>query len=377
MVTASAPGKIILLGEHAVVYGQPALAAPVSQLRATATVTSPPSPPLLNAEVPRSGEGNIWIEACDLNHLYSLKDAPPDDPLALAIRLTFTHYGLLITPFPPPWAPPPLHPPHELGECGSAADRVPFAPLTPCPRPLGAGVSRTAKRPGVPRADYSLRLTLSSAIPLASGLGSGAAICTAIVRALAAYLNSPISNSQISAIVFETEKLLHGTPSGIDNTVIAYEQPVYFIKGQPPEPFTVRQPFRLLIADTGLRSPTKITVGDVRAAWQKEPARYDALFLAAGEIANAARAHIENGEPESLGLLMNRNHALLREMGVSCAELDVLVEAALNAGALGAKLSGGGRGGNMLALVTAQTQDRVQAALERAGAKRVIATLIS
>jgi mevalonate kinase len=99
--------------------------------------------------------------------------------------------------------------------------------------------------------------------------------------------------------------------------------------------------------------------------------------VAIGEIANAARAHIERGEPEALGPLMNRNHALLREMDVSCAELDTLVEAALSAGALGAKLSGGGRGGNMLALVTPETQDRVQAALEQAGAKRVIATVIT
>jgi mevalonate kinase len=330
MVTATAPGKIILFGEHAVVYGQPALAVPVAQVRATATVASPPAP-LLNAplprrsgarrRLPRSGEGRIWIEASDLNRIYLLDDAPPDDPLALAVRLTFTHYGLRIT-------------------------------------------------------DYALQITLSSTIPLASGLGSGAAICTALVRALAAHFNSPISNPQVSGIVFETEKLLHGTPSGIDNTVVAYEQPVYFVKGRPPKPFTVAQPFHLLIADTGLPSPTKITVSDVRAAWQREPARYDALFGAVGDIVNAARAHIENGQPAALGPLMNRNHALLREMGVSCAELDTLVDAALDAGALGAKLSGGGRGGNMLALVTPEMQERGRAALERAGAKRVISTVI-
>ncbi len=322
MVTASAPGKIILFGEHAVVYGQPALAVPVSQLRATATITSPPYPPVLNAKEPRAGQGEIWIEAHNLNRTYRLDEAPTHDLLALAIRLTFGHYQLPIT-------------------------------------------------------NYQLRITLSSNIPLASGVGSGAAICTAIVRALSLHLNSQISNSQISTIVFETEKLLHGTPSGIDNTVIAYEQPVYFIKGRPPEPFTVKQPFHLLIADTGLPSPTKITVGEVRAAWQNEPERYDALFLAVGKIANVARAHIENGEPEALGPLMNRNHILLRKMGVSCAELDALIDAALGAGALGAKLSGGGRGGNMIALVTTETQNRVQATLEQAGAKRVISTTIT
>jgi mevalonate kinase len=202
-------------------------------------------------------------------------------------------------------------------------------------------------------------------------------VCTALVRALALHLGVTLTNEKLSAIVFESEKLLHGTPSGIDNTVVAYERPVYFVKGRPPEPFTVARSFQLLIADTGLPSPTRITVGDVRAAWQAEPVRYEALFLAAGEIARDARAHIENGEPEALGPLMNRNQDLLRAMQVSCNELELLVAAALNAGALGAKLSGGGRGGNILALVTPETRDRVKAALEQAGAKSVISTVVT
>ncbi|MGH2523765.1 MAG: mevalonate kinase family protein, partial [Anaerolineales bacterium] len=198
--SASAPGKVILFGEHAVVYGQPALAVPVTQVRATATVT--PHPPAPSPAGRGGGGEGIWIDARDLNRRYRLEDAAPDDPLAAAIRLTISNYQLPIT-------------------------------------------------------SQALQISIVSSIPPASGLGSGAAVCTAIVRALAAHYQSPISNSQVSAIVFETEKLLHGTPSGIDNTVIAYEQPVYFVKGQPPEVFTVAQPFHLLIADTGIRSPTK------------------------------------------------------------------------------------------------------------------------
>jgi mevalonate kinase len=314
LAQASAPGKVILFGEHAVVYGQPALAVPVTQVQATATLT------------PR-GEG-IWIDARDLNRHYRLEDASPNDPLAAAVRLTFSTLQLSIT-------------------------------------------------------EYSFLITLHSTIPIASGLGSGAAVCTALVRALSNYFNSPLSNAQASALVFETERLLHGTPSGIDNTVVAYGQPVYFVKGQPPVPFSVAQPFRLLIADTGLPSPTKITVGEVRAARQKEPERYEAMFRAIGDLSRKARHLIESPQTsqvsetcEVLGALMNRNHAILREMGVSCVELDALVEAARAAGALGAKLSGGGRGGNMLALVTPETETAVRAALEMAGAKRVIATTI-
>lgn len=316
MVTATAPGKIILFGEHAVVYGQPALAVPLSQLRAAVTIAP-------------SDDTSSWIDARNLSRRYRLSEARAADVLAATI------------------------------------ERV---------RPLI--VERWIQQGRLPRLGPFV-VTIDSAIPIASGLGSGAAVSTALVRALMAYFDETPSEAEVSELVFEAEKLLHGTPSGIDNTVIAYEQPVYFIKGQPPEPFTVAQPFHLLIADTGLPSPTKITVGDVRAAWQNEPERYNALFGAIGEIANVARVHLERGEPEALGPLMNRNHALLRKMGVSCAELDTLVEAALNVGALGAKLSGGGRGGNMLALVTPETQDHVQAALVLAGAKRVISTLVS
>jgi mevalonate kinase len=311
MSTASAPGKIILFGEHAVVHGQPALAVPVTQVQATATV-------LL---APPGEEREIWIDARDLGRRYRLTDAAPHDPLAAAIRLTFEHHGLRTT--------------HQ-----------------------------------------SFTVSVASTIPPASGLGSGAAVCTAIVRALAAHLQSPISNSEIAAIVFETEKLLHGTPSGIDNTVIAYEQPVYFIKGRPPEPFTVGRPFTLLIADTGIPSPTRITVGDVRAGYEREPERFGRLFAEIGAIVNRARAIIADEDPALLGPLMARNHELLREMGVSSRELDALAEAATGAGALGAKLSGGGRGGNLIALVTPQTAALVEANLRAAGAVRVMSTTV-
>ncbi len=323
---SAAPGKIILFGEHAVVYGQPALAVPVTQVQAVATILPAPAP-LQVGFAQDEGEGEFWIEAVNVGHHYRLSQATPDDVLAAAVRLTCAHIGA----------------------------RVP------------AGVA----------------LSIDSTIPMASGLGSGAAVCAAIVRAITNYFNYPITNSEVSSIVFETEKLLHGAPSGIDNTVIAYGRPVYFVKGQPPVPFTVAQPFRLLIGDTGLASPTKIAVGDVRAAWQKEPERYEQIFRAIGDISQKARAVIEAPQTlqvsetfRVLGELMNRNHALLQQLDVSCPELDALVSAARDAGALGAKLSGAGRGGNMLALVTEDTEQAVRAALEAAGAKRVIGTTV-
>ncbi|RME08878.1 MAG: mevalonate kinase [Anaerolineae bacterium] len=306
--TSTSPGKIILFGEHAVVYGQPAIAVPVTQVRARVTVLPQP----------RAPRGQVSIHAPDVGLQTTLDALPADHPLAAAIRGVMTELSV---------------------------EHIP-----------------------------ACMVRISSSIPVASGLGSGAAVSVALIRALAAYLGRPLADERVSALAFEVEKIHHGTPSGIDNTVVTYRQPVFFIKGRPLETFSIRQPFTLLIADTGVASPTKETVADVRAAWQAEPARYERLFAAAGSIARAARQAIEAGQPQRLGPLMNENHALLQEMGVSSHHLDALVRAAREAGALGAKLSGGGRGGNMIALVQAETKDRVARVLSEAGAVRVIET---
>ncbi len=306
MLAASAPGKAILFGEHAVVYGRPALAVPVTQVQATATLTP--------------ADNGFWIEAPDLGRRYRLEAAMADDPLAAAVALVRQRAG------------------------------------------------------GQPLPPALLRVT--STIPMAAGLGSGAAAATAVVRVLDAWLHLGLGPGEVSALVFETEKLLHGTPSGIDNTVIAFGQPVYFVKGQLPEPIRVAQPFQLLIGDTGRPSPTKLTVGDVRAAYDREPKRLNGLFDDIGAIAANARREIEGGRPEALGPLMTHNHALLSELGVSSPELDNLVDQACASGASGAKLSGGGRGGNILALVDEATAGPVREALQAAGARRVIGTWV-
>ncbi|MBN1149066.1 MAG: hypothetical protein JXA78_17540, partial [Anaerolineales bacterium] len=168
----------------------------------------------------------------------------------------------------------------------------------------------------------------------------------------------------------------HGTPSGIDNTVVAYAMPVYFVRGQGLQTLSLPRPFTLVIGDTGVASPTAIAVGDVRRAWQAGPQRYEALFDSIGEIAVRARQAIESGARDELGPLMDQNHACLREIGVSSPELERLVAAAREAGALGAKLSGGGRGGNMIALANPKIAEDVAQALLEAGARRTIISRI-
>ena len=308
--TASAPGKIILFGEHAVVYGRPALAVPVTQVHADVEVT----------DSPRAG---IWIHAPDIALHAELASLPPDHAVGAAIRSVFSALG--VSPFPP----------------------------------------------------FEIRIT--SSIPVASGLGSGAAVSVALIRALSSFFSQSVSlpDEQINHLTYEIEKLHHGTPSGIDNTVVTYARPVYFVRGQPIETFKVGAPFTIVIADTGISAPTKESVGDVRKLWEADKVKWEKVFDEIGGIAQNAKERIENGEWRSLGTLMDANHFLLQQLTVSSPELDRLVEAARTSRAGGAKLSGGGRGGNLIALVEKDNAARVAESLLSAGAKRTIITEIA
>jgi mevalonate kinase len=223
----------------------------------------------------------------------------------------------------------------------------------------------------------NLEIRISSTIPVASGLGSGAAVTVALTRALASYFNHPITNEEVNAFAYEIEKLHHGTPSGIDNTVITYARPVYFIKGNPIETFHVGKPFTIVIADTGIRAHTKDSVGDVRKLWESDRPKWERVFDQVGGIAQAARELIEKGNTDQLGRLMDLNHDLLEKMTVSSPELDTLIAAAREAGALGAKLSGGGRGGNMIALAPPKLAEEISRSLHRAGAQHTIISRVS
>ncbi len=306
--TASAPGKIILFGEHAVVYGQPAIAVPVTQVRATATIR-----PNLGGKW-----GEVRIQAPDIGLDTNLQRLDPAHPICEAVNQVTAALG---------------------------ADHIP-----------------------------ACTLRVRATIPIASGLGSGAAISVAIIRALSGFLGHPLPNETVSALAYEVEKIHHGTPSGIDNTVVTYAQPVYFVKEQAIQTFEIAAPFTIVIGDTGIPSPTKESVGDVRQSWQRDPARYERFFAAAGQIAQTARKAIESGHVQQLGQLMRQNHAILQQVGVSCPELDQLVDAAQQAGAWGAKLSGGGRGGNMIALTDPEQAPAIAAALSAAGATNTIIT---
>jgi mevalonate kinase len=307
MVEASAPAKIILVGEHAVVYGEPAIAVPVSSLRAVAV-----------AQPNDVSDAGFYIVAADEGLSLTL-EAYPDHPLVMTTRLVLQ--ALQVSP-------------------------------------------------------PNVTITVRSQIPVASGMGSGAAVATALARALSVALSQPLDNAALNPIIFEIEKIHHGTPSGIDNTVVVYENPVYFIHNHPIVALTIGRPLSLLIANTGLAASTRLAVADVRKLFEAEPGRIQPIIDEIGRLVAEAKRAIETGDAIHLGNLMWQNHHLLQQLTVSCGELDNLVGAAMEAGALGAKLSGGGRGGNMIALVTTDTREHVKHALSQAGAVSVYSTTV-
>jgi mevalonate kinase len=158
--------------------------------------------------------------------------------------------------------------------------------------------------------------------------------------------------------------------------VIAYEQPVYFVRGESTQLLRVRRPFWLAIGDTGIASPTRVAVGAVRRGWTANPKKYDALFDGIGAVAAAAKGVLSSGSIAALGRLMDENQALLQALGVSSPELNRLIAAAREAGASGAKLCGAGRGGNMIAVASEPRASEVAEALRRAGAVGVIVTQV-
>jgi mevalonate kinase len=220
------------------------------------------------------------------------------------------------------------------------------------------------------------QIAVTSTIPVASGLGSGAAVSAALARAVLNHAGAPADPATISRIVYAAEELHHGTPSGIDNTVIAYERPIWFVKGAPIEDFHAGARLTFVIADSGIAAPTKATISDVRSGWQLDAQRYEGYFDAIGNIVTRAREAMERGDRHDLGLLFDRNQTILERMGVSSPQLELLLDAARHAGALGAKLSGGGRGGNVIALVEPGAAETVKEAFLAAGAHSTIVTTI-
>ncbi|MDA3922704.1 MAG: hydroxymethylglutaryl-CoA reductase, degradative [Salinisphaera sp.] len=294
-------GKIIVLGEHSVVYGRHAIAAPIP-LNIRAEVRAQPAQIDLN--IPRWG---------------------------VEMRLS-----------------------EPEGSISS----------------LHASITLIAERLGV--ADRGMRIDVFPRVPRANGLGASAALAVSVIRAMARCFAITISEREISNLAFDVEKIAHGTPSGIDNTLATFGRPILFRKDHPNARPEIRDlatpaPIPVVIGLSGVATLTAQTVGNVRKAWQKNPQRYEAIFDQIDGLALAGVDALARGDIAELGDLMNIDHGLLNALQVSSWEIEELVEIARRHGALGAKLTGGGGGGAMIAVAEPDRIQPIASAMRAAG----------
>jgi mevalonate kinase len=296
--TGHTRAKFILMGEHSVVYGHPAIALPLPALSMDVEVSAGPGAPRIRSEY-FSG---------------ALADAPPTlaGPLAAV----------------------------------TAASDAFDVPLD------------------------GLLIDIESSIPAERGLGSSAATAGAIVHAFAAAAGLALSDRDHFDLVQVAERVAHGTPSGLDAVATNSRVPVFFQGGSTsPLPMSLQGSF--VIADTGVRGRTRVAVSDLRRLRDERPRWANGRIERLGALAAEAAEDLRLDRPETLGARMTEAHTILGELHVSSEDLDALVVAASSAGALGAKLTGGGQGGCIVALAaTPSIAADVVAALHTAGAAR-------
>ena len=294
---AAGHGKIILFGEHAVVYGSRAIAAPV--------------PLAVRARVVDDDDG-VWLVVPRWGVEQRLRQDPDK-------QRSFEVPAALIL--------------HELG-------------LT----------------------DRSMRIEVYSELPRAMGLGGSAAVAVAIIRAIDRHFALGLTDDQVNALAYRCECVAHGTPSGIDNTVATFGQPLVYRRGDPPEILSLRfqRPVTFVVGMTGVESLTARMVARVRAGRERNRDVYDTMIKGIDAVTGQALEAIRRHDLERLGELMNVCQGLLNGLQVSSWELEEMIQIARENGALGAKLTGGGGGGSMIALAP-ENGNRIIAAMENAG----------
>ncbi len=232
-------------------------------------------------------------------------------------------------------------------------------------------IERMLEAMGINPEKVSLEIWLGGNLPGFSGIGASAASSVAIARAVVEEFEMKLSDEKINEAAYEAEKAYAGTPSGIDNTAATYGGLIWFKRnliGGPNtiEKMNIKEPVEIVIGNTRIVADTKEMVAGVAERKKRDPENYDPLFKQAEKLAFTARKALEAFDLRKVGMLMNENHRLLQEIEVSCKELDYLVNLAREQGAFGAKLTGGGGGGCMVALTpTEDLQETVATTMEK------------
>ncbi|MDI6690953.1 MAG: mevalonate kinase [Candidatus Bathyarchaeota archaeon] len=313
-VIASAPAKVILFGEHFVVYGEPAMVIAIDK-RAY-------------AKAQNRSDKRIYIRSSNLN---------------LAAYFENSNFKV------------------EKGDPKEA--KLKFEPVR-------LAVEKVLEKHGE---TAGLNIEINSTVPVAAGLGSSAAVVAAVTTAVSTLLNVNISREEVFRITYEAEKIMHGTPSGIDPAIATFGGALLFQMDTGFKPLEVKMDIPLVIGDTGIERSTRVQVDKVRELRERYPQIMESLTWAARQIVMRALEALKDKDLETLGELMNINHALLYGIGVSDESLEWLINAARKAGALGAKLTGAGGGGCMIALARNEKLEEISEAIRRAGGTTFIA----
>jgi mevalonate kinase len=307
-VVASAPAKVILLGEHFVVYGEPAIVLAIDK-RAY-------------AKVENRNDKRLYLRSANLNLAGYFEDR--------AFKA-------------------------EQGDPKEARSKF---------EPIKLAVEKVLEKYGE---SVGLNIEINSTVPVAAGLGSSAAVAAAATAAVSASLNVKMSKEDILRISYEAEKIVHGAPSGIDPAISTFGGALLFQMDTGFQPLDVSVDIPLVIGDTGIQRSTRSQVEKVRSTKEKYEQIMGYIMHAAREIVLRAVDALRENDLETIGDLMNINHALLYGIGVSDESLEWLINAARKAGALGAKLTGGGGGGCMIALAENERLQAILEAIQRSG----------
>ncbi len=314
---AVSPAKVILFGEHFVVSGNTAIA--MSLDLQTKVVVEP------------SSNGAIQIKSEDLG-----------------VEAVFLSDGTLLRAF------------------GNNAEAI--------LRPVFEAASFTLRR--LNRIGEGLRITVRSNFPVGMGLGSSAATAVGTVSATARIFGYHLSKQDVFEAAYSLERIVHGHPSGVDQAAVTYGGLICYRNETVEARIDPKKPPLLVIGNTGIRRSTGEFVGKVTMLREKDPQEYRRIASQAQIISEKAADALRYGHAEALGELMNENQHFLELIGVSSPYLEKLISAARSAGALGAKLTGGGGGGCMIALVDETASKNVARQIEEAGGQVLPGTFV-